>query len=405
MSKTPQQSYNSILITRIAHLGDTLLYTPALADLRTAFPEAHITVLANSLTRPALEGNSHLDEIITYEDSQFSGSSAGNLERKRFYDQIRRRDFDVSINFSAAVKDYVEAKRLGGKFRIAPVYRKMMLGMLAGSFLLDEKIICNDDPGEYERAPGTMKLSHEVEQNRKVTGFLGASPTETGLVLPRGKADGDFADEFIKNIMAQDQKKTILGVQLSDRLFWKEGRAGSIARFIIDLERKFVNNQVLCFSYSGLDGLTSQTASEILSILKSQGLPGESTKYVISNDFAGEPPVTLEKISGASISIISNLPLKRFGAILARCRMLVTAHSGATHISAAVGTPSVVIFNPEYYHYYSYRERPWNVKFEALPRLFTNREFSRLSADKKLEAEIDQASEIISTCARLDEKI
>jgi heptosyltransferase-2 len=46
------------------HLGDIVSALPALRDLRTGYPDAHITVVANEYVRGALERCSFVDEVI-----------------------------------------------------------------------------------------------------------------------------------------------------------------------------------------------------------------------------------------------------------------------------------------------------------------------------------------------------
>ena len=60
-----------ILIIKTHAIGDLLLTTPAIRDLRSAFPSAHITLLVGSWSASVVRGNPALDEIIEVEDSVF----------------------------------------------------------------------------------------------------------------------------------------------------------------------------------------------------------------------------------------------------------------------------------------------------------------------------------------------
>src|SRR4029077_12995113 len=53
-----------ILVIARGHLGDIVGALPALRDLRTGYPDAHITVVANEYVRGALEGCPYVDEIV-----------------------------------------------------------------------------------------------------------------------------------------------------------------------------------------------------------------------------------------------------------------------------------------------------------------------------------------------------
>lgn len=76
---------NTILIVQLADLGDLVLATPALAALRRARPDAHITLLAAQHTTPLLDGTGLVDDIIAFDKSTFNGTRAffrpANLRR------------------------------------------------------------------------------------------------------------------------------------------------------------------------------------------------------------------------------------------------------------------------------------------------------------------------------------
>ncbi len=56
-----------ILITRTDRIGDVVLSTPVIYNLRQAFPKAHIAFICRPYTRQILEGNPYLDEVIIYD--------------------------------------------------------------------------------------------------------------------------------------------------------------------------------------------------------------------------------------------------------------------------------------------------------------------------------------------------
>src|SRR5262245_47576711 len=52
------------LVVKPAALGDVLQATPALTALRRALPQAHITLAVGTWSKPAVEGNPDVDEIL-----------------------------------------------------------------------------------------------------------------------------------------------------------------------------------------------------------------------------------------------------------------------------------------------------------------------------------------------------
>ena len=56
-----------ILIVRTDRLGDVILSTPVIQNLREHFKYAQISFMCRPYTREILEGNPYLDEVIIYD--------------------------------------------------------------------------------------------------------------------------------------------------------------------------------------------------------------------------------------------------------------------------------------------------------------------------------------------------
>ena len=372
----------NILITRIDHIGDTLLCTPSVKALKSTFPHSKITVLASSFTLDVLRGNDDLDEIIVYESPEKIRSTQKigllNIQAAdgEFYRKMKERNFDIIINFSAAVKDYKEAARFGGKFRIAPVYRKMLISRIISTFLLDHAVICDDDPGEYSNNPDSIQLLHEVEQNDKVVSFLGVQPVKTKLILPITPEDEDFAGNLLRNDLSIPEGSSIIAIQLSDRWFARDIIQQQLCILIDRIRREFPQNEIICFSYPGIENIVDEVRRLLFSELENSGSP--------------------------EIKFVSDLPLKRFAAVLKQCSFILTMHSGATHISAAVGLPSVVVFNHEHFDYFAYRESPWNVNFIPIKKNFSEGDLKSAGTAKREKMMENHIAEIMQACREIE---
>ena len=83
----------NILAIKLRYLGDVLLATPTLHALKSAYPEARLTVLVNRGTEDILRGNPHVDEILPLDRGSI-------LQQSRFILDIRRRRFDTVIDLT-----------------------------------------------------------------------------------------------------------------------------------------------------------------------------------------------------------------------------------------------------------------------------------------------------------------
>jgi len=88
------QKPNKILIVRTDRLGDVVLSTPVIKNLRLSFPKSHIAFMCRPYTREVLEGNPDLDEVIIY-DKYGRQKSLGASIKLFFY--LRKKKFDLAL--------------------------------------------------------------------------------------------------------------------------------------------------------------------------------------------------------------------------------------------------------------------------------------------------------------------
>jgi heptosyltransferase-2 len=84
---------NRILIIQTAFLGDVILATPIMSELKRLFPTAEIDVLLKKGNETLLQNNPNLNYIITFDKSNGKYRSI-----KRLIKQIRSRKYDLVIN-------------------------------------------------------------------------------------------------------------------------------------------------------------------------------------------------------------------------------------------------------------------------------------------------------------------
>ena len=86
-----------ILVIKTQAIGDLLMTTPAIRDLRAAHPRAHIALMTGAWSAPALRHNPHLDEILAFDDRVLLDKRwLGTL---RLLARIRKRKFDAAVIF------------------------------------------------------------------------------------------------------------------------------------------------------------------------------------------------------------------------------------------------------------------------------------------------------------------
>lgn len=105
-------TYKNILVINTMHIGDLMLVTPALRTLRANYPKAHIALLTDKLLADLVRCNENIDECILIDKH---GRDKGILALIRFIRQIRKRHFDLVINYHRNERASAIASFSGGK--------------------------------------------------------------------------------------------------------------------------------------------------------------------------------------------------------------------------------------------------------------------------------------------------
>ncbi len=82
-----------ILLIQTAFLGDVILATPLIAELKRLFPKSEISVLVKKGNETLLENNPHIHEVFTFEKSKGKYTEVIRLVR-----DFRKCQFDLAIN-------------------------------------------------------------------------------------------------------------------------------------------------------------------------------------------------------------------------------------------------------------------------------------------------------------------
>jgi heptosyltransferase-3 len=79
---------SSILVIKLRAVGDVLLASIVLQNLRAAFPDARIDVLTERAGKDVVAGHSAVNEVVVYDRSRMSGLQLILSVRKRHYDLV-----------------------------------------------------------------------------------------------------------------------------------------------------------------------------------------------------------------------------------------------------------------------------------------------------------------------------
>ena len=185
-----------ILVISLAGIGDALLSTPLIHELRVNFPGATIDalVLWNG-SKDLIENNPHLNGV-----HQKNLIKAGKLEAFQFLWSLRKNRYDISINThpQSRIHYRIAARIVGAKTRISHEYECFNW--------LDRQLVTGTLPQDYTR--------HSIENNFDVLPLLGAEKKlpshETEIFLTADEEK--WAEDFLaKNKLSAEK---LLGVHV-----------------------------------------------------------------------------------------------------------------------------------------------------------------------------------------------
>ena len=280
----------------MAGIGDTLLATPLIRELRANFPGATIDALAIwPGSKDLLENNPHLNRVY-----QRNLIKAGKLEALRFLWSLRRNSYDVSINThpQSRIHYRIAARIAGAPVRISHEYE--CFGWL------DRKLVNRVLPQDYTR--------HSIENNFDALPLLGAK-----VKLPSHEMEifltpdeEKWADEFLAKNKLAGQK--ILGVHV-----------GSGGTKNLPLKRWPLKN------HAGLIRRLNKERPDIRVLLFGGLEEAKDHQVVLAQS---DRDVTLEA---------KTQNLRQTAALMKRCGAFLSVDTALMHIAAAVKAPNQIV--------------------------------------------------------------
>ena len=280
----------------MAGIGDALIATPLIRELRANFPDATIDALAMwAGSKDLLENNPHLNRV-----HQKNLIKCGKFEGLKFLWSLRRHRYDVSINTHPQPRIHyrIAARIVGAPLRISHEYE--CFGWL------DRWLVNKVLPQDYTR--------HSIENNFDALPLLGAKvklpshEMEIFLTPDEEKWAGDF---LAKNKLAG---RKILGVHV-----------GSGGTKNLPLKRWPLKH------HAGLIRRLNKERPDILVLLF--GGPEETKDHQVVLAQSNHD-LTLEA---------KTQNLRQTAALMKRCSAFLSVDTALMHIAAAVKAPNQIV--------------------------------------------------------------
>jgi lipopolysaccharide heptosyltransferase I len=297
---TSSEGTPRILLVRLSAIGDVVVATPVIRALRQAMPSAHLAWLVEERAADIVRGNPDLDEVIIWPRASWAADSPGvwGLPKRvrqyfAFIAGLRRRRFDVAIDFQGLLRSGLVAFASGARRRITSE------GTREGSRLF--YTTCVPRTGDLSSRQRCLDLLQP----------LGIASRDRRMHVWFGDEDRQAADA----LLAEAEGKPIACLCPATtwrHKHWREERWRELA-----------------------DRLTRDLG------LRCVFMGGRADLPMIGRIRDG---LTVETVVAAG-----RTSLKQAAAILERARLVVSVDTALMHIGVAVGAPVVALCGPSYW--------------------------------------------------------
>ena len=277
-------SLNHILIIKLRDIGDNILATPLIRNLKQYLPQASISILTWSYSLPVFEGNPH-----TYRLFGISKDPSPS-EINTLIDELNSMKFDLVMNTHGGSLSSTLLSKIKTKDRIHNFYR----GRNKIYSILTEE-------SDYFRS--------SIERDLDCMRTLGLEPTDTKTEIFLTPEETDWARRELKKKGLDFSKKLVLIHPTAGGITpvkeWPIERFGELIKKLS--ADKNIQVLVIC---------TDQELSRIESL-------------------ATDIP---------DLVILHQLTLRQMMAIVKECDLIVDNDSSPSHMALAFGIPAIVLF-------------------------------------------------------------
>ena len=286
----------NILIVKLSAIGDVIHTLPSLAALRKLYPEAHITWVVEEAAAGLVKNHPLLNAVlISRRKSWIKYLRKGEFSRplremRAFLRELRKRPYDLVIDFHGLLKSAVIVLLSGGKRKLG--YNSLQ--ELSGLFY-------------NEKIPEDMN-KHAVDRYLDFPRFLGAKIAKAQFILPSDNS----AQARIQSLLEKYHLENKKFIAVNPVAYW---------------ETKLWDDE----KFAGLADLIK-------------------TKLNMEVVFTGSEKESIEKITtrmqAKAVNLAGETTLPELAYLYQKALLLVTTDSGPMHLAAAVGTPVVALFGP-----------------------------------------------------------
>ncbi|MBI1939525.1 MAG: glycosyltransferase family 9 protein [Ignavibacteriales bacterium] len=277
-----KESIKKILIIKLRGIGDVVLSTIVLDNLRSDFPDAEIDYLTEAPSKPGLEGLPQINNVILLPKDFF--------QRVKLIREIRRNCYDLVIDFYSNPATAQITFLSGAKYRAGFPYRGRKY---AYNFF----------------GPDKRNKVHSALLHLQMLDAIGVSSTAYDLYYYVNEDDKSFVNYWLENNSPKNH--SLFGLSPSGGWNSKKCDPEKFAEIGLSISEKY-----------NIKGLIVWGKSDYDDALK------------------------IKELMGGKVFIAPATTIRQMAAFISECKFLIANDSGPMHISTAIGTPVLSLHGP-----------------------------------------------------------
>ena len=282
-----------ILVIKLRALGDVIMATPVLRNLRLAFPGAEIDFLTEPASAPIIGGHPTVHDVLVLDRNRLGQLSFWQrlAAQRDFVRTLRQRNYDLVLDLFGNPRSAILTRLSGAPMRVGYRFR---VRQLAYNHIVEPR---------GDRV-------HEVEFNLDALRALGIPILTKALEIA---SDSNAAAEIERYWLDQNLHLSdiVIGLNPSGGWYTKRWPLHSFAELGDRLQTELSAKVLLLWGPGELEN--AQAIARLM-----------HTKPIVA------PPTDLPQLA----------------ALLARLDLLISNDSGPLHLAAAMSTPVIGIFGP-----------------------------------------------------------
>ena len=291
----------NILVIRLDRIGDMVMTTPIFRALKEKWPDAQITVLANSVNKNIVINNPFIDCILVY-DRKNKHKKLNN--RLSFFKDIRKKEFNLVIDpyLDYELNTSIITRIVGSKYRLG-------FEFAGREFFYNIRYTSNTFPVSTDK-------KHMIDYNLDLIGCIGVKANKKQPEIFLSADEKENASRILERVGVNPENR-IIGIHPGGNY---ESQRWSVERFAAISDYLIASYGIKIILFGGRD------ERPLLSGFK---------------DSAVRKPI-----------ILGELNLREFISVVSHCNLFLCNNSGPLHIATALNIPTVSTMGPTVPHHW-----------------------------------------------------